>query len=232
MTERSAVEVALARAEEAVAQGASLKGTGFWKAVGQVKRDRDLVARYADRIAMIDRRAFERGVKLRVPLTVGLSGLLLVTMLGIAAIIISRGGIPSGLAALFFLGGLAALIVGSHSLAHVVVGRIAGIRFTHAFLGGPPPPRPGVKTDYATYLRASPMSRAVMHASGAVLTKLIPFALIPFIPDIRQRTWIFWALIAIGIVQILTDVFLSTKVSDWKKVRRELGSVSRNLRDA
>ena len=32
------------------------------------------------------------------------------------------------------------------------VGRLVGIRFTDYFIGGPPPPRPGLKTDYATYL--------------------------------------------------------------------------------
>ena len=44
---------------------------------------------------------------------------------------------------------------------------MVGIRWTDYFLGGPPPPRPGLKSDYGTYLRADPDSRAWMHASGA-----------------------------------------------------------------
>jgi hypothetical protein len=114
-------------------------------------------------------------------------------------------------------------LIGTHSLAHYVVGRMAGIRFTHVFLGGPPPPRPGVKTDYATYLRATPRARAIMHASGAVVTKLLPFALLPVSVWLYEGwPWLTWVLIAIGIFQIVTDVVLSTKVSDWKKVRREM----------
>jgi hypothetical protein len=128
-----------------------------------------------------------------------------------------RGFVP-----ITFLIGFGALLIGTHSLMHLLVGRIVGIRFTHVFLGGPPPPRPGLKTDYATYLRASPKARAVMHASGALLTKIVPFALLSV--SLRFYTewpWITWMLLAVGVFQIVTDVVLSTKVSDWMKVRRE-----------
>jgi hypothetical protein len=114
-------------------------------------------------------------------------------------------------------------MIGSHSLAHFVVGRLAGMRFTHVFLGGPPPPRPGVKTDYATYLGTPPRARAVMHASGAVVTKIVPFALLP--ASLRlygDWPWLTWILLAVGVVSIVTDITLSTKTSDWMKVRREL----------
>ena len=50
-------------------------------------------------------------------------------------------------------------------------GAWSSIRFTDYFVGGPPPPRPGLKTDYATYLRADPGSRAWLHASGAIATQ-------------------------------------------------------------
>ena len=39
---------------------AGVRGTGFWKAVAAVKRDPELVARFAKRIAVVDRAAFER----------------------------------------------------------------------------------------------------------------------------------------------------------------------------
>jgi hypothetical protein len=179
-------------------------------------------------------------VKLRVPIGVGLLVLLLITASGVVLILLalrygSLPDIPDGvdtpilfewepswLALPAFLAGTVALIVGTHSLAHWVVGRIVGMRFTHVFLGGPKPPRPGVKTDYATYLRATPMQRAVMHASGAVVTKIVPFALIPAARSLDASPWLTWLLVVIGVVQIVTDVVLSTKLSDWKKVKREL----------
>jgi len=211
------IENALARADEALDAGRGLAGTGFWKAVDAVRRDPSLAETYADRIGAIDRRAFERGVKLRVPVALGVFGLVVATLVGAGAIVVARDS--SGvLAVAAFLIGFGGLIVGTHSLTHFAVGRLLGIRFTHVFLGGPPPPRPGVKTDYASYLRASRGDRAAMHGSGAVVTKIVPFVLIAAAP----YTWLVWLMVLVGFGQIATDIFLSTKVSDWKKVKREL----------
>jgi hypothetical protein len=206
----AAIEAALARAEFS----SELRGTGFWRAVDAMRRDRSLADRYADRAAAIDTRAFERGVKLRVRSGVGVAALAATSAAGAAltAIGVWRRN------PLAFLAGTGATIVGTHSLTHYVVGRLLGIRFTHVFLGGPNPPRPGMKTDYRTYLRSTPVRRAVMHASGAVVTKAVPFALVPFAP----WRWMRFVLTAIGVVQIGTDVTLSTKIGDWKKVKREL----------
>jgi hypothetical protein len=212
------VEVALERAEASIAAGATLKGTGFWKAVGALRRDRHLAERYADRAAAIDRRAFERGVKLRVPLGVGIVGLQSTSAVGVLAIVVAGDRL---LDQLIFLSGFGALLVGTHSLAHWLTGLVFGMRFTHVFLGGPPPPRPGVKTDYASYLRATPMQRAVMHGSGAVLTKLVPFVLIP----VSEHALTTWVLVGVGIGQIVTDIVFSTKASDWMKVKRELATI-------
>jgi hypothetical protein len=97
------------------------------------------------------------------------------------------------------------------------------MRFTHVFLGGPPPPRPGVKTDYASYLRVSPPKRALMHASGAVVSKIVPFALLSASLQLYDDwPWLTWVLLTVGVAQIVTDAFFSTKTSDWMKVRREL----------
>ncbi len=203
-----------------------------------LRGDRALAEIYADRVALIDRRAFESGVKLRFPLLFGLLVLIATTLFGIVAIASARlvgherffgeqlfDAIDNGrwFVYIAFLTGTIALLLGTHCLAHYVVGRIVGIRFTHTFIGGPPPPRPGLKVDYASYLRSSPRRRAVMHASGAVLTKLVPFALlVASVPLYDEFGWLTWILIGIGVLQIVTDITLSTKVSDWKKVRREL----------
>ncbi|MGH2718145.1 MAG: hypothetical protein ACRDJU_06165 [Actinomycetota bacterium] len=212
---------ALDRAEAAVAAGKPLTGTGFWKAVGIARRRPALAARFADRIAAVDRAAFEANIKARVPVPVGNVILGTGVAAGLAALAASprlgRFGRP-----LTFLAGFGALEVSTHSLAHWAVGRAVGIRFTHYFLGGPPPPRPGLKVDYASYLRVPPERRAAMHAAGAIVTKLVPFVLIPVATSGDQPRWVVRLLVLVGLGQLATDVLVSTKSSDWKKVLREL----------
>ena len=108
-----------------------------------------------------------------------------------------------------------------HSPTHWLVGYMTSIRFTDYFVGGPPPPRPGLKSDYASYLRADPGSRAWMHASGAIATKLAPFLALAFWPGSGAPWWSAAALIAIGLIAIGTDLVFSVNSSDWKKFRRE-----------
>jgi hypothetical protein len=212
----------LDRIEAAVGEGnTDLRALGFWRIVARVKRDRLLVDDHADQIGRIDTAAFRAGVRLRVPVWAGN----LILLAGIVA-----GGVAIWLAfawesslwkgfALIAAGAIWAIAV--HSPAHWLVGRAIGIRFTDYFLGGPPPPRPGLKTDYATYLRADPDSRAWMHASGAIATKLAPFVALAFWPASGAPWWSAAALLALGVLQIVTDVTLSTKSSDWKKFARE-----------
>lgn len=216
------MERVLDRAEAAVAEGRPLDGTGFWKAVGAARRDFTLADRYAERIAAIDRKAFENGVKFRVPAGVGTALLAGASGAGVAALVLAEGIDSRFLRSVVFLGALGALEGGTHSLAHWAVGRAMGMRFTHYFIGGPPPPRPGAKLDYATYLRVPPTQRAIMHASGAVVTKIVPLALIPVARSLDLPAWVTYLLIVLAIAQIVSDVVLSTKSSDWKKVKREL----------
>ena len=212
---------ALDHAEAAVDAGRPLTGTGFWKAVDRARRNPRLAEEFADRIAAIDRGSFESQVQLRAPVWIGNVALGAGTGAGVLAVALAPG-LPGLARSVVFLGGFGALAVTTHSLTHWVVGRAMGMRFTHYFLGGPPPPRPGLKIDYSTYLRVPPKRRALMHASGAVVTKLIPFALIPVAVAQGQPGWLLALLVAAGAGQIVTDVAFSTKTSDWKKVRREL----------
>lgn len=208
-------------AEAALAAGRGLTGTGFWGAVAEVKRSPELVDRYADRIALIDQRAFDDWVLLKVPLRLGTLLALLATAAGLGLVVWTF--YLEGFARLAaFGGGAAVLMVATHGLAHLLVGRLVGINFTCWFVGTVRRPNPGVKVDYSSYLRTEPGKRALMHASGAIVTKLIPFALIPVAIRAGLPPWVSWGLIALGVFSILTDVLWSTKSSDWKKVRREL----------
>lgn len=220
--DRGEIGAVLSRIEEAVAAGNNdLSALGFWKLVKQVKLDRRLIDEHAEQIGRIDTAAFRAGVKLRAPVWVGNTLLMLGTAAGAVAVgaaFVWQTPIWKGLA-LIAPGVIWSVSV--HSPAHWLAGYLAGIRWTDAFLGGPPPPKPGLKSDYGTYLRADPDSRAWMHASGAIATKLAPFVALAFWPASNAPWWAAAALVGLGILQITTDVVLSTKSSDWKKFLRE-----------
>lgn len=211
----------LDRIAGAVAAGNhDLRALGFWPVVGRIKRDQLAIARYADQVALIDTHVFRTAVRTRVRPWVGVAALLILSVGGVAAVVVA--GIWTGLwAGLALVGAGVAWSIGWHLPAHAFAGWLAGIGFTDAFLGGPPPPRPGLKTDYATYLRAEPALRVWFHASGAIATKLAPFVALCFWPSTDAPAWSAWALVALGVLQIVTDILFSTKSGDWKRFLRE-----------
>ena len=221
--DETAVANALASCELELQAGRTpdLRALGFWRAVAAVKRNPELVDRYATRIATIDRAAFRRRVRLAFPVALGVilldlglfGGLLL---LGIATVV------DHPWREIIVLVAAGAIDVTSHGLAHLAVGTLVGIDFTDWFADLPKRPQPGFKIDYASYLRASPRQRAWMHAAGAIATKLTPFLVIPYAIAIGTEAWAVLALLALGIVQIVFDLVYSVRASDWKKFRREM----------
>jgi hypothetical protein len=214
---------AFARIEQAVAAGQTdLRALGFWRLLEKVKPDPTLSAHWADVAGRIDRAAYEARVRLRFPVWFGnavLSAGTLAASVAVALALETRSEVVAGLALLFAAGTWS---VTFHDLAHWLTGRAAGIRFTSYFFDRLLPPVPGMKTDYATYLRADPGARAWMHASGAIATKLAPFVALAFWPATVAPAWAALALLAFAVVLIATDVIFSVRSSDWKKVRREL----------
>jgi hypothetical protein len=214
-----------------------LRRLGFWRVVAMIKRDDELIDRYADQVGRIDAKAFRAGVRFRLPVWLGITLMLVAVVVGIVAVVLAvRAGGSSEpddiTAGVGLVVGAGAWAAGLHSLAHYLVGRAVGIRFTDLFVAFPPPPLPGLKTDYASYLRASPTARAWMHASGAVATKLAPFIALAFAPAADAPGWAVVILLGFGIFQIGTDILFSTKASDWKKVRRELAVAKVRRRSA
>lgn len=156
-----------------------------------------------------------------VPLGLGSTIALAVLVLGLALIAWSYLLEGAG-AVLAFVAGTGVVLGATHGLAHLVVGRVLGIRFEYWYVGSIGRPQPGVKIDYATYLRTSPRRRAWMHASGALATKLVPFLLIGAALAADLPSWLPWALAVLGLAMVVTDVVWSTKNSDWKRFRREM----------
>ena len=222
--DESQIEATLLSAEGAAASGAPVGPTGFWKAVAVVKGDRALIEKHADRIARIDRTALKAWALVTVPLWLGNVVMLGGTLFGLALVAwaYSLEGITAGLVFLF---GFGVVLVTTHGLAHLVAGRLLGIRFTHWFIGSISSPQPGVKVDYASYLRALAPSRAWMHASGAIVTKVMPFAFLGAALAADLPIWVVVVLVAVGIGQIVTDFLWSSRASDWKKFRREMSFV-------
>jgi hypothetical protein len=219
---RRELGASLDRIEAAVAAGnRDLRALGFWAIVAAVKLDRASVDAHADQIGRVDTAAFRAGVRLRAPVWLGNTLLLLATAAGAAAVALSFALDRPTWKGIALVAAGAIWSVSLHSPTHWLVGSLVGIRWTDYFLGGPPPPRPGLKSDYGTYLRADPVSRAWMHASGAVATKLAPFLALAFWPASDAPAWAGVVLAALGVLQIATDVAFSTKTSDWKKFRRE-----------
>jgi hypothetical protein len=217
----SEITETLRNAEAAVKAAEPLGPTGFWKAVAAVKADPAMIAAHADRIGVIDSTAFRNWALMTVPLWIGNLVMTGGALLGLALIAWAYT-LEETAAAIVFLLGFGAILVTTHSLSHLLVGMIFGIRFTRWFVGAVRRPQPGVKLDYATYLRAPARSRAWMHASGAIVTKIVPFALIGAALAAAVPGWVVWLLVVVGIGQIITDVLWSTNASDWKKYRREM----------
>jgi hypothetical protein len=210
------------RIEAAVDSGdTDLGGLGFWRLVRDVKLDPTLANHWADVVGRIDRKAFEARVRPRIPVWLGNLVLAGGTVVGAAAVAVALEADDPTVAAVALVLGGAIWTVTVHDLAHYVVGRLVGIRFSAYFIGGPPPPRPGLKTDYGSYLRTSPGARAWMHASGALASKAAPFVALLFFPASSASSWAAWVLLAVGVVTIVTDVVFSRRSSDWKKVIRE-----------
>ena len=224
------IERVLASCEAELARlgTADLKAAGFWKAVSSVKPRPDLISLYADRIARIDREAFVRATRpLVFPARVGVVLEAIGTGIGIVLVTIAPslpramdGDIPWK--ELAYVVGAGILIGATHGLAHFVIGNAVGIRFTHWYSRPPKSPQPGFKTDYASYLRAPARSRAWMHASGAIVSKVIPFGVAAIAIADHAQPWAIAVLLALGALQLLTDLLFSTRASDWKKFRREM----------
>jgi len=226
---------ALARIERAVDEGNTALGRlGFWRLVDRIKVEPALSHHWAEAVGRIDRKVYEARTRLRLPVWLGNLVLALGTVISAslvpAALAIARRstGPEPLVSGLLVVAAAVGLSTNVHGLAHYLVGRMAGIAFHSYFIGGPLK-TPSLKIDYETYLKATPGSRATMHAAGALASKAAPFAVFvgAYVPHAAAGydllpAWSLWGVLGFGVLQIVTDIVWSRKASDWKKVGREL----------
>ena len=221
--DKAQIDAILTMSEAALASGqkVDLGPIGFWKAVASVKRQPDLVEAFADRIGQIDREAFERWALLRLPVAAGSAIAIVATAGGLAVIgwAYRLDPVPQGLALLI---GTGVVLAATHTLAHWAVAEALGMRVIYWFVGTIRRPQPGIKVDYASYLRTPPRRRAWMHASGAIVSKLVPIVSLGAGWAMGAPGWAMVLLAVLAGGQIITDVLWSTRASDWKKFKREM----------
>lgn len=204
----------------------ALREIGFWRTVAAVKPRPELVAKFADRIGTIDHAAFTQRVRLRFPAALGIALLILGAFFGLALLWLAAAFIHSTREILLLVG-FGALLLTTHNLAHFVFGSLVGIGFSDWFVDLPKRPQPGLKIDYATYLRTPARARAWMHAAGAIVTKIVPFAVILYALSISTDGWAIAVLVVVGLLQLASDALYSVKASDWKKFNREMRLANR-----
>lgn len=211
------------RIEAAVDAGQTdLRALGFWRLLAKVKADPVLAHHWAEQAGRIDRKVFEARALVRVPVWFGNGVLLVGTLAGAVAVAIALTTESRGLAGLALLFAALDWSATFHAPTHWLVGRMIGIRFVAYHLPKLVPPFPGLKIDYATYLRVAPEARAWMHASGAIASKIAPFLALAFWPASDAPGWAAWAIAGYEVLIIGTDIFISTRTSDWKRFRREM----------
>jgi hypothetical protein len=199
-----------------------LRALGFWRLLARVKADQVLAHHWADHAGRIDRKAFEARTRFRFPVWFGNAVLVVGTLVGAAAVAFALTTNSEELAGLALIFAALDWSATFHVPAHWLVGRAMGMRFLAYYIRDLIPPVPGLKIDYATYLRVAPEARAWMHASGAIASKIGPFLALAFWPASGAPGWAAWAILGYGLLIIGTDVVISTRKSDWKRFRREM----------
>ncbi|MCS4542165.1 MAG: hypothetical protein HY929_07610 [Euryarchaeota archaeon] len=229
--EASKIQAEFERIKQEVSKGNySLKELGFWKVVSEVKKDLNLIEKFADQIGKIDQEV-HRKRWFAVNIWVGHLIEILGTIFGLWLIYIGLSYPKEIIGGISLLVGAFTLSTTLHPLTHFVVGRLVGIQFLYYFphglyiffrkQGKGLKIEPSLKLDYATYLRASPLARVVMHASGPIVTKIMPFTVAIIAIQFGASIWAITALWTLFATYIITDIFYSAKFSDWSRVLQE-----------
>lgn len=198
------IESELDRIEEAVLNGDySLGEMGFWRIVTKIKKDPELIHKFADQIGRIDQAFFRAKAPISASIKLG-NFIEIVTTLFVIVILyrLLSSGIYTGIA---LLAGAFVLMATLHPLAHCAVGRIFGIKFTFYFPDGPALIEPTLKTDYASYLRTPPIKRALMHAAGPLISTFVIIIALATAIAVKAPSWTSWILLGLLIFNIVFE---------------------------
>ncbi|MEE9594407.1 MAG: hypothetical protein V3V92_03310 [Candidatus Hydrothermarchaeales archaeon] len=169
------IEERLTEIEAEVGRGNfDLTGLGFWEVVERVKRDSNLVDKFAGRIGEIDARAFRGTSWVYFDVPTGNFLALIVAALGSAWLRLALAFGVGHLSMVLLTLGVAAITIALHPVAHYIAGKKLGIEFLFYFPDGPLGFQPTLKSDYKSYLSAPPRNRALMHLAGAISTPIVP----------------------------------------------------------
>jgi hypothetical protein len=195
--------------------------TKFWKLVSEVKKNPELVDRFATQMGRIDAQAYEKKAWVRIGVNAGNALEAGGALIGFGLLIIGikhQNEFFRGVAIV-----MAAFILSAtlHPLAHYVAGRLAGIKFLFYFPNGPIKIEPSLKIDYATYLKAPSKHRAMMHLAGPIATIISTFACLIAGLTADLPAWAIYTLGFYFLLVFLTDLLLSPKAGDVKRFLRE-----------
>jgi hypothetical protein len=216
-----AIDEELERIEKEVEHDYNLRKLGFWKLVAKIKKDPQLSAKFAEQAGRIERKASEKKVRLRINIWLGHAAEISAMLLGIALIWLGFAHSSELARSLSLVLASVILSMSVHPLAHYAVGRFCGINFLYYFLNGPAKIEPTLKIDYASYLKAHPRKRAAMHLAGPIVTisATLTCLVLGLVASILQ--WAKILLLLYFLFTLATDIFLSPKAGDIKRVKRE-----------
>ncbi|MBS1263478.1 MAG: hypothetical protein MAG715_00660 [Methanonatronarchaeales archaeon] len=215
LSEENEVEDRLVEMLDELGSGEDVDTSEFWSIVERVKEDPELRGDLANLVGEVDGALFKKSSLLRLPLLLGNVLELALASAGLALLYLAlvpadvppvAGFSQAAVRGATFVVAQFALAAAVHPLAHQVVGRLNGIRFSFYFLNGPARIEPTVKTNYATYLKASPRGRARMHASGAVATNLASLAVLLVGIVAEAPSWATVVMAAVFLLGALNEV--------------------------
>lgn len=206
MPEAGEIQEILDRIEGEVSKGNyALRELGFWKIVSSVKRDPSLIEKFGDQIGRIDQEVFRERAWLAVDAKLGHVVELIGTIFGVALIFYGLQN-PGTVMGVSFVLSAFVLMTTLHPLSHYIVGRYFGIGFTFYFPDGPAMIEPTLKTDYASYLKSSPRSRAMMHAIGPIVSTSVLLATGIMAFAYGAPTWSYLLLSALFLLNIPNEI--------------------------
>lgn len=175
--QESDVEKQLGKIKERVHRGDfnAIKELGFYKIVSEVKKSRELSNKFAELVGEIDYKFFDSRIKFKIPFSIGTAIEIILALISLVVLYLAVKTEPGMVEAALFLLSALLMMTALHPISHAIAGKAFGIKMHFYFLNGPLLIEPTLKTDYASYVKAEPMKRAIFHLAGAINSMITTF---------------------------------------------------------